>query len=254
MKKKIQGLLALVCLTVIPTVSVIHAAETSETTPLIRFATTQSAYIEADDELHIDVYIDDNPGIVSLTLPVVWDADVLELISVENTEELIPNWYGPELPGDTEGLYFLAWNNDTYHDGNYGKAEYSGNGILCTMVFRAKEDLHTGDLTMYVDTADPIANIMNWEMEDHLHKNASDSIYMENDFLFSSGVIRTGGDLNTDGTVNAWDAVYLLNHTINAEEYPLDADADYNRDGSVTAADALYLLRHTILPERYPLG
>jgi len=181
----------------------------------------------------------------------------MELISVEKTEELFPNWYGSEETDVWDGMYYLAWNNDIYHDGSFGKADYSNDGILCTMIFRMKKDMEIDELTIYVDSANPIANIMNWEMEDYLHKNTTDSIYGENDFLFTSGVVafvEEYGDINFDGIVNVLDAVYLFSHVYDAEGYPIDKNVDYNQDNKITEADALYLLRHTIIPERYPIS
>ena len=61
------------------------------------------------------------------------------------------------------------------------------------------------------------------------------------------------GDMNGDGTKNSVDAIYLLRHSIMAEQYPISQPADVNGDGTVNSADAIYLLRHTIMPEAYPL-
>ena len=61
------------------------------------------------------------------------------------------------------------------------------------------------------------------------------------------------GDLNGDATVNSADAIYLLRHSIMAENYPIHQSGDMNGDGNINSADAIYLLRHTILPEQYPL-
>lgn len=256
MKKRVIGIisiLALAALIAVSTIGVIHA-ETSADTPRIWFETSRSAGIGQNTEFSVNVRIAENPGIVSLTLPVVWDTEELALVSVQNTDGVVPGWYGSTDVEAWDGRYYLAWNNDTHHDGSFGKAEFSEDGILCTMVFKSASAQEISDLTLYVDEEDPLAGIMNWDMEDHLHKNENDGIYGDENFQFTPGLLeKSGGDLNGDGKVNAIDAVYLLNHVSDADEYPVEENADYNGDGSVTAADAAYLLWHLVLPEKYPV-
>ena len=60
-------------------------------------------------------------------------------------------------------------------------------------------------------------------------------------------------DFNGDGVVTDADAVYLLRHTLFAEEFPITLDGDVNGDGETTDADAVYLLRYTLFPEEFPL-
>ena len=62
------------------------------------------------------------------------------------------------------------------------------------------------------------------------------------------------GDFDGDDAVTSDDAVYLLRHTLFADQYPVSAFADFDHDGSVTSDDAVYLLRHTLFAEQYPLS
>lgn len=57
------------------------------------------------------------------------------------------------------------------------------------------------------------------------------------------------GDVNGDNQVNNDDVVWLLWHTLFADEYPLSASGDMNGDGSVNNEDVICLLRDTLLPE-----
>ena len=70
---------------------------------------------------------------------------------------------------------------------------------------------------------------------------------------FAAG--NVAGDFNDDGTLNSADAIYLLNHYFEPEEYPVtNSGVDTNGDGSFNSADAIYLLNHYFEPEEYPIG
>ena len=50
------------------------------------------------------------------------------------------------------------------------------------------------------------------------------------------------------------DAIYLLYHTTNDVEYPINQDGDFDGNGYATSDDAIYLLYHVMLPGQYPLN
>jgi hypothetical protein len=61
------------------------------------------------------------------------------------------------------------------------------------------------------------------------------------------------GDLNTDSLVSEDDAIYLLQHALMPELFPVAQPVDYNADGLVSEDDAIYLLQHVLMPELFPL-
>lgn len=61
------------------------------------------------------------------------------------------------------------------------------------------------------------------------------------------------GDLNGDTFINDRDVLYLLDHVLFSDKYPLKGTGDMNGDGFVNDRDVLYLLDHVLFPDRYPL-
>ena len=76
-----------------------------------------------------------------------------------------------------------------------------------------------------------------------------DSVTLE----FHSDIL---GDIDANNTVDYKDAVYLLLHTMYAEDYPIyGAPADFDGNGTVNQDDAVYLLLYTLFGENfYPLN
>lgn len=61
------------------------------------------------------------------------------------------------------------------------------------------------------------------------------------------------GDLNGDTFINDRDVLYLLDHVLFSDKYPLKGTGDMNGDGFINDRDVLYLLDHVLFPDRYPL-
>ncbi len=52
----------------------------------------------------------------------------------------------------------------------------------------------------------------------------------------------TYGDLNGDGKVTSKDALLILYHELEPEEYPIDQDCDFEKDEKINSQDAIHLL------------
>lgn len=61
------------------------------------------------------------------------------------------------------------------------------------------------------------------------------------------------GDLNEDGVVNENDALYLLQHVLLPDIFPVNQPVDFVRDGIVNEGDAIYLLQYVLFPDMFPL-
>lgn len=62
------------------------------------------------------------------------------------------------------------------------------------------------------------------------------------------------GDLNGDGYVDSDDAIFLMNHVNDPDNYKIDQECDFKKDGQIDSGDAVYLLYHTLLPDRFPIN
>ena len=69
------------------------------------------------------------------------------------------------------------------------------------------------------------------------------SVFAEEPSGIKGNTCYTHGDVNADGVVTSKDAIYLLYHSVNQEEYPIEQDGDFDGDnGEVTKDDAIHLL------------
>ena len=90
---------------------------------------------------------------------------------------------------------------------------------------------------------------------DHTHTfdHRQDSQCNGCDFTREITISANAGDLNDDFSVNEDDAIYLLQHILLPDFFPVAQPVDYNMDGQVNEDDAIYLLQHVLLPEFFPL-
>jgi hypothetical protein len=61
------------------------------------------------------------------------------------------------------------------------------------------------------------------------------------------------GDLDGINDLNEDDAVYLLQHVLMPELFPVEENVDFDKNGTVNEDDAVYLLQHVLMPELFPL-
>jgi len=63
----------------------------------------------------------------------------------------------------------------------------------------------------------------------------------------------TPGELDGNGRVDVDDAIYLLQHVLMPQLFPVTQAADYDGNSDVNVDDAIYLLQHVLMPELFPL-
>lgn len=61
------------------------------------------------------------------------------------------------------------------------------------------------------------------------------------------------GDVDGNRQVDEDDAIYLLQHVLMAEDFPVTQPVDYSGDGRVDETDAIHLLQYVLMPGSFPI-
>lgn len=182
--------------------------------PTIRVDVAQKAFI--GKEITATVYIDNNPGLVSLKLAIDYDTTKLELINVEAGEGFAGDYmnYGPVTSP------FIANWVDAIHPDN------TNSGVFVTLTFKVKDDAAEGltPITVRYDDAD----LFNYDFESVLFNAVNAETEVRK---------CLPGDMNNDGKINIKD-LGLLQQRLNGWDVTMEESAaDLNADGKINIKD-----------------
>ena len=178
-----------------------------------RFVVSNASAL-AGDTFTVEVYTKNNVGLVSLKLKLAYDANILELVSIEE-KDFADVFFGPI----TKNPVTMLWE-DVLSPNNMI------DGTVAVLTFKVKEAATAGDTAITL-TYDP------------------DDVYDENfenvTFATEEGVITIieyiSGDVNGDRVVNNKDLGMLRQH-LNGWDVTVDERAaDVTRDGKVNNKD-----------------
>ena len=68
------------------------------------------------------------------------------------------------------------------------------------------------------------------------------------------GPLKVEGDLDGSCELDEDDVIYLLQHVLMPEDFPVDQSVDYDKNDTVDEDDVIYLLQHLLMPEDFPLS
>lgn len=179
----------------------------------------------AGGKVQISVNLANNPGVVSMYLNLIYDTDVLELLSVEDEGLLKGKTFGQTLTSP----YAITWDDSTAAENN------KANGKIVTFTFKVKDDAELGTTT--VSIAYNAGDIIDFDLQNV-------------EFATVDGIITivdyTPGDVNMDREVNAVDVAFVRRHLAGWEDYKVISTeaADVNKDGMVNATDVALLRRY----------
>ena len=182
------------------------------------------------DEVQVSISFKEEATIKSIAISdLEYDKAKLELVSAEwNVKGVLSDW--GTIMGNAGVLTFA---NNTAVKGN-----------VLTFTFRILDGVENGSCEIACQV---IAKEM---LESGEEQNLDVTVTFGE--IIIKNVIK--GDVNGDGYVTSDDAIYLLYHTTNDVEYPINQDGDFDGNGYVTSDDAIYLLYHVMLPAQYPIN
>lgn len=193
-----------------------------ETTPVITIADVHS---NNKDEIKVAVSVENNPGFKAMSFTLDFDRSKLQLVGAENKTTL---------------TNLVSDGNVITIGGAEETANYTGNGDLVILTFKALADCENQPLTVTYN----IADITNAAGEHVL-------------FAIDNGKVTaanyTVGDVNGDGKVELKDVTYLRRHLASWDGYTdiVKFAGDVDGDGTVGQLDVAYLLRHVAEYEGY---
>lgn len=182
------------------------------------------------DEVQVSISFKEEATIKSIAISdFEYDKEKLELVSAEwDVKGVLSDW-GTIM----ENAGVLTFANNTAVKGN-----------VLTFTFRILDGVENGSCEIACQV---IAKEM---LESGEEQNLDVTVTFGE--IIIKNVIK--GDVNGDGYVTSDDAIYLLYHTTNDVEYPINQDGDFDGNGYVTSNDAIYLLYHVMLPAQYPIN
>ncbi len=191
-----------------------------------------SATAKVGEEVSVTLSLENNPGLVSMTLRVSWDSSALTLTKVTDGGIIGATAHKPEL----KTPYTLVWVNDM------ATTNFTEDGVIVTLTFEVSESAEAGEYPITVSYDYDNYDIYDKDVE--LVK-----------FEVKSGAVTVGdgstsalGDVNGDGLITSIDLVYLkyyLECTYGDDDIVFE-NADIDGNGIITFSD-LKLLRKILV-------
>jgi len=182
--------------------------------PTIRVEVAQKAFI--GKEITATVYLDNNPGLISLKLAIDYDTSKLELIKAEAGEGFAGEdmFYGPlTAPFNANWINALNPNN-------------TNSGVFVTLTFKVKDDAVEGPTPITVRYDDD--DLFNYDFEPVLFNTVNAETEVRK---------CLPGDLNNDGKINIRDLGLLQQHLNGWNVTFEESAADLNGDGKLNIRD-----------------
>lgn len=194
--------------------------------------TVNNSWGMTDNRATVVLSMDNNPGIIGMTLNIAYDEDALTLVNAENGTAI--NGEGVNF---TPPAAFSSGSNIVWADTSVESDEII-DGTLVTLTFEVKENAKLGDYPIVVSCSEAVANDLN-------------KVPVTINSGFFSVIDYIPGDTNGNGSIAMNDLVLLVRYIADGgykeDSYAANinkAAADVNADRDITALDAVLLLRY----------
>ncbi len=202
----------------------VNAKEIPADAPIVAVSSVRG---QVGNTVTIPISIENNPGIVSMTLEVEYDAEIFTLVAVNDTTLLSGAMHSDVYSSP----YTLTWENDT------SKTNFYINGTVVELVFEISADAEPGDYVFSVNY--PKDGIYDFDGT-NINFTMKDGVCAVSEYIL--------GDVNADGEVTNKDRLLLSRYLAKWSGYDISmlnfAAADINGDGEITNKDRLLLARH----------
>lgn len=209
----------------------VSAAETSSVeTSSEAIISVKDAYTKPGATVSVNVVIENNPGILGMTLKLQFDESIATLTDVVAGEALSDTTFTPPKGEGLKNGCTLLWDAESVDTANVK------DGVIATLSFQIADDAEP-DQTMNVSVS-TVGQV--------LDANAKPiSVFMV------TGQVQiltyTPGDVNDDGQVTSTDVVYLRRYIAGGYGVTINEVAgDVNNDGVLTSTDVVYIRRYIV--------
>ena len=213
-----------VLISCVPFASFVASAAEIETNSTI---TVKSVNVTPGSNAVVDLVIENNPGILGMTLNLQYDDTLITLKSVEKGEALIYMTF--TTPKDLSSGCRLPWDAEDVKDKDVK------DGVIARLTFELSEKANIDDVANISVTYDSGA-IIDRDMNALKIKMVSGYI---------QAIDYTPGDLNDDGLINTTDVVFLRRYIAGGYGVNInEAAADVNADGLLNTTDVVMIRRY----------
>lgn len=207
--------------------------------------TVQSVTVQSGETIDVQLVMNNNPGIIGMTINVDYNSADLTLIEVRDGGILGTNTHKPELSNP----YTLSWSNDT------AKSNIVTNGVIATLRFSVKSDAR--------DIFSPIA--LRYDLDNYDIYNVD--INPVKFTLVDGGVKVTSseeklvdylvGDADGDSVVSVLDATIIQRYLLGiptTHSKLIELSGDIDNDG-LNITDATLIQRYLVgIKVNYPVN
>lgn len=178
------------------------------------------------ETVSVTLSIQNNPGIVAALFRIIYDPQVLSLLSVDRKGIFQTGSY--QAGGDITAIpYSVLWMD------SLTTQNHMENGAVLTLTFDVLENAPEGESIISVECDE--SSTMDIDLNPVMLSIPDSSVSVTN---------RLPGDANGDGEVNLKDAVVIQRHLVGGWNAVIDlSNADVNGSGTVTLADAVLITR-----------
>ena len=174
-----------------------------------------SVKVRPGEEVDVTLSLQNNPGIVGMTLKFEYDKTAMTLVSMTESG----------LEGTWQKISGITWASSS------GDSSY--NGVFLTLRFAVNADAAEGDYQVKVLYEE--GDICNNDLEDVNFATVPGTVTVKN---------RIPGDVNGDNKVNTKDFITLMKHLAGDNIYCVPDSTDINGDGKVNTKDFITLMKY----------